>query len=449
MKSGKRKKHISPVGLLVLSLVAIALVSSGCGPDRLPPTEVVTVVKPTATDPATEPTDGPSPSPEVQVTELTSYVNEPYGFSFRYPASWELVDGRNYVSLSQGTTSLVIGYRHMSEDPNICCRGHLPEGEIVEVNPVPCAGEEVDKALLVCEGETKAVVYEDTNEIAVGELRFLFYLEDFGADYATANIPPEVLIQVDHVITSLETFEPAVSFETATPRPTKLPPTPEPTPVPPTATPVLAIAEAQPEGTNVRAGPGTDFPRLGTLEGGAELEIVARHSDWWQVVYGDDLAWVYDGVVAASGTEGVPQTAVVPTAVSPSPTLIPTPAPPSAIGEGRWIDVDISEQLLTAYEGNQAVRSTAVSTGLPQTPTVMGQFRIWIKLRYDDMSGPDYYLEDVPYVMYFHRGYGLHGTFWHDNFGQPMSHGCVNLPTSEAAWVFDFVDVGTLVNVHE
>jgi lipoprotein-anchoring transpeptidase ErfK/SrfK len=94
-------------------------------------------------------------------------------------------------------------------------------------------------------------------------------------------------------------------------------------------------------------------------------------------------------------------------------------------------------------------RGITVSTGLPSTPTPTGQFRIWIKLRYDDMSGPDYYLEDVPYVMYFYQGYGFHGTFWHTNFGHQMSHGCVNLPTEEAGWLFEFADIGTLVNVHE
>jgi lipoprotein-anchoring transpeptidase ErfK/SrfK len=79
----------------------------------------------------------------------------------------------------------------------------------------------------------------------------------------------------------------------------------------------------------------------------------------------------------------------------------------------------------------------------------VGQFHIWIKFRYDDMAGEDYYIEDVPYVMYFHEGYGLHGVTWHGNFGHPMSHGCVNLPTSEAEWLFNWAEVGTLVNVHE
>jgi lipoprotein-anchoring transpeptidase ErfK/SrfK len=114
----------------------------------------------------------------------------------------------------------------------------------------------------------------------------------------------------------------------------------------------------------------------------------------------------------------------------------------------RWIDVDLTNQRLTAYEGQTIVRTTLVSTGLPRTPTPVGLFRIWIKLRYDDMSGPDYYLANVPYTMYFHRGYGLHGTYWHSNFGHPMSHGCVNLPTSEAEWLFNWAEVGTLVNIH-
>ncbi len=129
------------------------------------------------------------------------------------------------------------------------------------------------------------------------------------------------------------------------------------------------------------------------------------------------------------------------------PTLLPTPIPPGSSGE-RWIDVNLSQQLLIAYEGWTPVRWISVSTGLPRTPTVVGQFRIYVKLLRDDMAGDDYYLPGVPYVMYFYKGYGLHGTYWHSNFGRPMSHGCVNLPTSEAEWLFGFASVGTLVNVH-
>ena len=129
-------------------------------------------------------------------------------------------------------------------------------------------------------------------------------------------------------------------------------------------------------------------------------------------------------------------------------TLVPLPDLTPAAGEERWIDVDLSEQMLTAYERGTPVHTTLVSTGLPATPTPVGQFRIWVKFRYDDMAGDGYYIEDVPYVMYFHDGYGLHGVTWHGNFGHPMSHGCVNLPTSEAEWLFNWAEVGTLVNIH-
>ncbi|MCS7177781.1 MAG: L,D-transpeptidase family protein [Anaerolineae bacterium] len=142
---------------------------------------------------------------------------------------------------------------------------------------------------------------------------------------------------------------------------------------------------------------------------------------------------------------------------TPTPTMTPRPTatrrPPTAtlptpVHENRWIDVDLTRQVLTAYEGNTPVRVIVVSTGLPRTPTPTGQFRIWAKLRYDDMRGPDYYLPNVPYVMYFYGGYSLHGTYWHTNFGRPMSHGCVNLPTPEAEWLFNWAEVGTLVNIH-
>jgi lipoprotein-anchoring transpeptidase ErfK/SrfK len=125
-----------------------------------------------------------------------------------------------------------------------------------------------------------------------------------------------------------------------------------------------------------------------------------------------------------------------------------SPARSSVGGNVRWIDIDLTQQILTAYQGQTAVRSTPVSTGLPRTPTPVGKYHIYIKLLRDDMQGPGYYLRDVPYTMYFYKGYGLHGTYWHSNFGHPMSHGCVNLPTEEAKWLFDWASVGTLVNVH-
>jgi lipoprotein-anchoring transpeptidase ErfK/SrfK len=236
-----------------------------------------------------------------------------------------------------------------------------------------------------------------------------------------------------------------------TPAPTPLPPTSvQPTPLPPTEiapTAAPATVTAGDGSVNVRSGPGTEFSKMGMLSPGEEATVIGRHGDWWQIDYARESAWVASWVVTAHNVADVPEVPAVPTPVGPSPTKIPPSARPGAMDDDRWIDVDLSEQRLTAYENGVAVHTTLVSTGLPQTPTPTGQFRIWIKLRYDDMAGADYYIEDVPYVMYFHEGYGLHGVTWHGNFGHPMSHGCVNLPTEEAEWLFNWADVGTLVSI--
>jgi len=114
------------------------------------------------------------------------------------------------------------------------------------------------------------------------------------------------------------------------------------------------------------------------------------------------------------------------------------PSPGSAGGE-KWIDVNLTTQRLVSYEGERAVYSAIVSTGTNERPTVTGQYRIQRKYLYDDMSYPGYYyLPDVPHVMYFYSGYAIHGTYWHNNFGTPMSFGCVNLTLSDAQWLFDW-----------
>ena len=135
-----------------------------------------------------------------------------------------------------------------------------------------------------------------------------------------------------------------------------------------------------------------------------------------------------------------------PTSESPS-TIAGGPYPEKGNGK-RWIDVNLSEQRVYAYEGDIVVNSFIVSTGTARTPTVTGNFKIWIKLKSTTMSGPGYYLTNVPYTMYFYKGYGLHGTYWHNNFGTPMSHGCVNLSIPDAEWLYNWAFEGTEVNVH-
>jgi lipoprotein-anchoring transpeptidase ErfK/SrfK len=133
---------------------------------------------------------------------------------------------------------------------------------------------------------------------------------------------------------------------------------------------------------------------------------------------------------------------IAPTSSAPLPDI-------ASSGNGvRWIDVDLTNQRVYAYEGDVVVNEFIVSTGTWLTPTVTGQYKVYVKYRSAKMSGPGYYLPNVPYIMYFYKGYGLHGTYWHNNFGTPMSHGCVNLRTDDAAWLYEWASVGTLVNVH-
>jgi lipoprotein-anchoring transpeptidase ErfK/SrfK len=133
---------------------------------------------------------------------------------------------------------------------------------------------------------------------------------------------------------------------------------------------------------------------------------------------------------------------------TPTSEFVP-PTPGISVGDGvRWIDVDLTNQMVYAYEGDTIVNSFLVSTGTWLTPTVTGRHKIYVKVRMQDMSGPGYYLRDVPWVMFFSGDYGLHGTYWHNNFGTPMSRGCVNLTIDDAAWLFNWASVGTVVNVH-
>jgi lipoprotein-anchoring transpeptidase ErfK/SrfK len=152
----------------------------------------------------------------------------------------------------------------------------------------------------------------------------------------------------------------------------------------------------------------------------------------------------------------VPPTKAPPPA-APQPTkkvkqknvAAPGPRPGGVQLSDHWVDVDLSAQTVFAMQGDQITRSFLVSTGRWPNVTVTGVFRIYVKYRTADMSGDGYYLPDVPYVMYFYEGYGLHGTYWHNNFGTPMSHGCVNLRTADAAWLYEYSSVGTIVSVHQ
>lgn len=122
------------------------------------------------------------------------------------------------------------------------------------------------------------------------------------------------------------------------------------------------------------------------------------------------------------------------------PVARPAEIPPT----DRWIAVDVAQQALTAYEGDRMVFATLVSTGREPWVTPQGLFRIWVKLQTGRMQGGEvergdnYYLQDVPWIMYFNRDVGLHASYWHDNFGTPRSHGCVNLSPLDAKWFYEW-----------
>lgn len=114
----------------------------------------------------------------------------------------------------------------------------------------------------------------------------------------------------------------------------------------------------------------------------------------------------------------------------------------------RWIEVDLTKQRVIAWEGKRWVDAMKVSTGKDSTPTPTGIYDVYVKYREARMQGDDYDIPDVPFVMYFSGGYGFHGAYWHNKFGTPVSHGCVNLAVDKADWLFHFASVGTPVVIH-
>ena len=116
-------------------------------------------------------------------------------------------------------------------------------------------------------------------------------------------------------------------------------------------------------------------------------------------------------------------------------------ARPRPLGIGpaeRWVHVDTDEQTLTAYEGDRLVFATLVSTGKRDWETPLGTFRVWLKVRHARMHGHRvrYLVQEVPQIMWFAHDVALHAAVWHDRFGTPVSHGCVNLSLADGEWLF-------------
>jgi LysM repeat protein len=115
----------------------------------------------------------------------------------------------------------------------------------------------------------------------------------------------------------------------------------------------------------------------------------------------------------------------------------------------RKIVIDLSEQTLTAYQGDVVVLQSIVSTGKASTPTLPGEFSTFLKYSSQHMSGDDYDLPGVPWVMYYYDEYAIHGAYWHANFGIPTSHGCTNMTIAESKALYSWAPLGTKVIVQE
>lgn len=120
----------------------------------------------------------------------------------------------------------------------------------------------------------------------------------------------------------------------------------------------------------------------------------------------------------------------------------------------RRLEVDLSEQRTYAYENEKLVNSWAISSGKAGFDTAKGRFHVYAQLRTQNMGredtsvAPFYYTPNVPYITYFNGDEAFHGTYWHSNFGHPMSHGCVNMTISSAKFVWEWATKGIDVWVH-
>lgn len=116
-------------------------------------------------------------------------------------------------------------------------------------------------------------------------------------------------------------------------------------------------------------------------------------------------------------------------------------------GAEKWIDIDLSDQRLTTWEGDKKLKEYPVSTGLAGSPTVKGEFRVWRKVLSQGYRGGSkergtyYYLPNVPYSLFFHKGYAIHAAYWHNDFGiRPRSHGCVNVGVDDAKEIYEWAN---------
>jgi LysM repeat protein len=264
-------------------------------------------------------------------------------------------------------------------------------------------------------------------------------------DLAAANgISPSAYLYVGQVLNI-----PGAGQQSGAPTPTSAPPPPTATAIPPT---VAATTTPQPVVVPTQAAPGT--PVQYTVQAGDTMSSIAAKfnttiANLQSLNNLGDTNYIYVGqvlVIVKGNDQGGPPPSQPTTAPPAEPT------PPMGKYGPKWVDVDLTTQTMVAYEGETTVYTARVSSGTWDHPTVLGTYRVYAKYVTTRMKGGEgierYDIPDVPYTMYFYADYALHGAYWHNNFGNPMSHGCVNLPVDVAKWMYDWAPIGTMVVTH-
>lgn len=180
---------------------------------------------------------------------------------------------------------------------------------------------------------------------------------------------------------------------------------------------------------------GEDRPVYRRVAGDLVDQLVAKKHSRFHV----EQTFVHQGERYVEGPRGmiIPADAVRVARVVARPKEIPADA--------KWIHVDLSQQALVAYEGSKPLFATLVSSGRRGYEPPTGIFRVESKHIKTTMDGPDptegwYEVQEVPWTMYYHRGFALHGAYWHDQFGEVRSHGCTNIAPADARWLFLWAD---------
>lgn len=350
------------------------------------------------------------------VTHIIQYGDTLYKIAIRYGVTMDEIvkaNGMTNASLIKVGETLVI--------PGLTLPSESAEGEVVE-NPL-IAG--APTAHVIQPGETLASIAAKYN-ITVGDL------------LKSNNITNPDLIYRGQEL-DVWTAE-SVQVE-ADPAPETLP----------SLSPSLSIA-GQPDilpQVDVRTAAAIQATHM--VQSGESLaRIAAKYGiSWADIAKANAIAnadAIYAGqelvIPSISDPQGTANLGIVSGVQGPA-VVPPTPE----ITTGKFILIDLSDSRVYAYEDGKFVFTALGSMGLPVTPTVQGKFKVYIRYESQTMSGPGYYLPGVQWVQYFYSGYALHSAYWHSNWGQPMSHGCVNLRTEDAKWLYDFGTIGTPVHV--